>query len=763
MPAQSISVDDTKNAVDLVNILTNNGSCTTVSGQQVEGNNAVPTKNSYGYFSNTNPNFPFKEGVVLSTWGSKYSEGPFLREPTNGPNSGSSAWKGDTDLEQALGITNTTNATTLEFDFIPMTSTINFNYLFASNEYLDNFPCDYSDGFAFLIKEVGAATYQNLALIPGTTTPVSSQNIHPLIPVFNSQTGPKPGCDAINEAYFGSLNTSPTNTSAINYAGQTILMTAQTNLTVGKSYHIKLVIADQNGELYDSAIFLEAGSFSSQIDLGSDRLLSDGNAVCFGQDYVIDTQLPSTYTYKWYKDNVLLVGEINPSYTVKDSGLYRVEVTLATSTCTAINEVKIEYTPEIVLNNTSLIQCDDNGDEIAFFNLTKADSVIKNNNPNLSPVEYYESLADAKTQSNPIINTTSYQNKSANQVLTARVSDSYGCSNYAELTLEISNQTIPPQSPAIKCDEDGTQDGFYQFDLNSDITPQLLNGLPNGLIVEYYENATDAYSQKNSIPNLFNNTIPYQQIIYARIINGSDCYNVTPITLTVITFNPTDFQEETIGLCNNSNINIGVSPQFSTYLWNTGDTSNNITITTSGDYSIEVTNTDGCVATKNFHIISSGPATITGAEINDFSGNENSVIIEYTGSGDYEFSLDEINFQDNPNFKNIAAGTYTAYARDKNGCGLSNAFQFTVLDYPRFFTPNGDGYNDIWYIKNINLLPPATISIFNRYGKLLKQFSSTNLGWDGTIDGHLVPSDDYWFNLAFNDGKFIRGHFTLKR
>ena len=100
-----------------------------------------------------------------------------------------------------------------------------------------------------------------------------------------------------------------------------------------------ITIADQNGELYDSAIFLEAGSFSSQIDLGSDRLLSDGNAVCFGQDYVIDTQLPSTYTYKWYKDNVLLVGEINPSYTVKDSGLYRVEVTLATSTCTAINRI----------------------------------------------------------------------------------------------------------------------------------------------------------------------------------------------------------------------------------------------------------------------------------------------------------------------------------------------------------------------------------------------------------------------------------------
>jgi gliding motility-associated-like protein len=763
MPAQSISVDDSKNAVDLVNILTNNSSCATISSQNISGNNAIPAENSYGYFNNINGNFPFKDGIVLSTWGSKYSEGPFIREPINGPNSGNSNWKGDSDLEQALGITNTTNATILEFDFVPLTNIISFNYLFASNEYLDNYPCNYSDGFAFLIKETGTSTYENLAVLPGTTTPVSSQNVHPLIPTFNSSTGPKPGCPAKNETYFGSLNTGTTNSSAINYAGQTVVMNAQTNVTIGKTYHIKLVVADHNGELYDSAIFLEAGSFSAKVDLGTNRLLATNNAVCFGQDFIIDTKLPSTYTFNWYKDNVLLTGENGSTYTAKNTGSYKVEVIMSPSNCIATNEIKVEYTPEIILNNSTLIQCDDNGDGITNFDLTKVDSDIKNNNTSLSAVEYYESLTDAQNSSNKIQNSTNYSNKSQNQILIAKVSDTYGCANYAELTLQISNQTIPTQNPVIKCDDDNLQDGYREFNLNNEVSPQLLNGLPNGLSVEYYLNTADAYSQKNAIPNLLTNTIQNQQVIYARIVNGTDCYNITPITLKVNIFSPINFQDEYIPLCSNSSINIGVNSGFLTYLWNTGETLNTINITSPGDYSITVTNANGCNAIKNFHITNSEIATITGVKMNDFSGNENSVIIEYTGAGDYEFSIDGNYYQDNPEFKNLSAGIYSAYARDKNGCGLSIPFKVTILDYPRYFTPNGDGYNDIWYIKNLNQLPASVINIFDRYGKLLKQFSSTSLGWDGSVNGYSLPSDDYWFNLNFKDGKIIKGHFSLKR
>ena len=762
--AQSIRIDDSKNAVDLVQIVTNNSSCVSVTGESVNGDNFSLGQNSFGYFNNQGGSFPFKEGIILSTWSSIYSPGPFIREPANGPKSGNSSWTGDADLEQALGITNTSNATALEFNFTAITNTISFNYLFASNEYQDNFPCNYSDGFAFLIKEVGTTAYQNLAVLPGTNTTVSSQNVHPTIETFNSTTGPKPGCPAVNETYFGSLNTSPTNTSPINYSGQTIVMNAQTTVVPGKTYHVKLVIADQGGYYYDSAIFIEAGSFTSKIELGSDRV-APNSAICFGENFSIDTKLPSSYIYKWFKDGstIPIPGETNPTYQASVTGDYRVEVEIGNSSCNASGEIKLEFTPEIVLNNSTLIQCDDNGDGVSIFDLTKKDTEIKNNDSSLGPIVYYERLSDAKVSVNPIQNPTNYNNKSANQIVYASVSNTTGCSNYAELQLQISNNMIAAQNPVTTCDGDMNQDGLYRFDLNSQVSPQILQGLPLGLTVEYYLSPTDAVLQSNPLPNIFNNTVPNQQTIYARVLNGTDCYDTTPITLKITPFDGANFQDETASLCNGNEVNISFATGYASYLWNTGATTSAITVSASGDYSVKVTNDNGCEATKTFHITPSGIATITAAEVNGFSGNQNSVLIEYTGVGNYEFSIDASYFQDDAKFEGLSPGTYSAYARDKNGCGLSAPFLFYVLDYPRFFTPNADGYNDTWNIKNLGMLPKSTVTLYDRYGKLLKQLDSSDIGWNGSFNGSDLPSDDYWFSLLLDDGKIIKGHFTLKR
>ena len=167
--------------------------------------------------------------------------------------------------------------------------------------------------------------------------------------------------------------------------------------------------------------------------------------------------------------------------------------------------------------------------------------------------------------------------------------------------------------------------------------------------------------------------------------------------------------------------------------------------------------------TKKYTAIVSEIAIISRIVVTDFAGNENSIAVEYTGNGAYEFSLDGIFFQESPKFNNIAAGEYVIYVRDKNGCGLSLPFTTYVLDYPRFFTPNGDGYNDLWKIKNINNLAQTTLFIYNRFGKLLKQLNTSDFGWNGTFDGNALPADDYWFNLMFEDGKIIKGHFSLKR
>lgn len=760
--AQVISIDDTRTPKQLIeNVLVNN-SCASASNSSGSGDTFRPGRQSFAYFNSNGSTFPFSEGVVLVTSTAQTAVGPFISDANEGA-SDNFDWGGDNDLNETLGITSL-NTTVLEFDFIAYTSSLSFNYIFASNEYQYNYPCQYSDGFAFLIKEVGTADpYKNLAVIPNTNTPVSSLNIHPKI-----EPGTRPGgityqgCAASNESYFNVLNT---NTSPVNYAGQTTVMTAQSTVTAGKKYHVKLVIGDADYKYQNSAIFLESGSFASKIILGEDRTIATNNPACFGEKILLDSKLSAVeYTFKWYrKDNPVIILGTNSTFEVTEAGNYKVEATVIGTTCVLSGEIKFDYAPEILSTNTTLLQCDDNTDGISIFDLSKVNNIVKNNVSAITNEGYYETLADAQGKTNKIATPSQYINKANNQIVYTRLENKYGCFKIAEVKLQISNTTVANQNPIQTCDEDGIQDGFYQFDLNAQATPQIISGLPSGMVVNYFLNTNDALVDTNTLPNLFKNTTAFTQIIYAKAANGSDCYDIVPITLIVNTFDPPNFEDETQFLCSGDETTLTVATGFSSYLWNTGSNSNSIQVNAIDDYKVTVTNNNGCEKTKKYIILPSGPATINGAVIKDFSANENSVLLEYKGFGNYEFSLDGIYFQDEPLFNGVNPGIYNAIARDKNGCGLSNSYQVIILDYPRFFTPNGDSYNDLWYIKNIDQLPDYTISIFDRYGKLLKQMNQNSSGWTGIFNSQPLPSDDYWFNLIFSNGRIIKGHFSLKR
>ncbi|CAN0600197.1 unnamed protein product [Laminaria digitata] len=139
------------------------------------------------------------------------------------------------------------------------------------------------------------------------------------------------------------------------------------------------------------------------------------------------------------------------------------------------------------------------------------------------------------------------------------------------------------------------------------------------------------------------------------------------------------------------------------------------------------------------------------------------VEVEVSGDGDYEYSIDGINYQNEPRFDNVESGFYTVLVRDKNGCGMSER-EISVIGFPKFFTPNGDGANDTWQIIGANKnFGDQIIHIFDRYGKLVKQISTSTIGWDGSMNGQLLPSSDYWFRITMNDGKEFKGHFSLKR
>jgi gliding motility-associated-like protein len=745
--AQYIQVDDTFTAQQLVENVLINSPCANVSNFTVSGGNFGNSQNSYGYFNSNSSGFPFLEGVVLSTGKAISTQGPnanILSENAPG-------WLGDYDLEQALNVSNTSNATILEFDFIPLTSKISFDYIFSSEEYQGSAPCTYSDGFAFLLKIANSTSpYQNLALVPNTNTPVKVTTVHADIPG---------SCPAQNEAYFGSYNSvnSPTN-----FNGQTIIMTAKTTVIPGTKYHIKLVIADETNPLYDSAIFLGGGSFNVGTDLGEDQLIATQNPVCEGETYTLDAFEVGANTYKWYKNNIEIVGENNPTYTVTSAGIYSVDVALGSSACIASGEITIEYSPLPSLTNTTIVQCDDDNDGITLFNLSKADTIIKNNDSSLGVVTYYENLIDAQNQNLAQAISIPENYQSIAKTVYASVTNNFGCANVAMVVLQISNNSVSQQTDLETCDTDGVKDGFFEFDLSdgSEADTKVLVGLPSGLVVEYYPTYNDALLQNNLLSDNYTNTIQYQMDIYAKIINGSDCYGIIPLRLIVNSNLPNDFDDEEVTLCNGNTLTLSVANTFATYYWSNGDTDSSTDINSPGIYTLTVTDANTCEATKKFIATEATAPSITTVEIKDFQNNNNTVLINYTGIGNYQFSIDGIHFQDSPFFTNVQSGVYNVWV--KNFCGLDTK-KIYVLDCPNFFTPNNDGFNDVWTVQNLINFPSAEITIFDRYGILIKQINSTGLGWDGTFNGKSLPASDYWYRVKFEDGRNVQGHFTLKR
>ena len=655
--AQYITVDEGFTAQQLVENVLINSTCASVSNVTVAGGNFADGSKSWGFFNGNGSSFPFQNGIILATGKISNAPGPNTYLSDDGGNMG---WGGDQDLNQALNLSNTFNATVLEFDFIPLGNKISFEFIFSSEQYLSNpnsNQCNFTDGFAFLLKETGTSQpYQNLAVIPGTNIPVK----------VNTVRGPGTICPQANAQYFDAFNGTEHPT---NYNGQTKVLIAQSDVTPGVQYHIKLVIADEGNHRFDSAIFLGGGSFNFGINLGEDRLIASGNPVCENETVVLNATSIGAQSYQWKLGGVALVDETNatltlspPFNTALQEGIYSVDIVFG-PTCTTSAAIEIEFAPELLINQ-SLFQ---------------------------------------------------------------------------------------------ECDTLGEQDGFTAFNLSS-IAAEIFQNLPNNYQIQFFDSTTSTTPLN---PN-FINTIANQQTIYAKIVNVQGCYPVFPIQLEVNSFSQ-DISDVTLGFCNGNTIQLNAGNGFVSYNWSTNENSQTISVNSPGVYTVILENNFNCTVTRTFIVVGSAIATIENIEITDFSSS-NSALIEVNGIGSYEYSLDGINYQDNNLFINLEPDQYTVYVNDKNGCGLVIE-TFYILNYPKFFTPNGDGYNDIWQIKNLDKrgFENAKITIFDRYGNLIKQINNQNDFWDGTLRGNNLPSQDYWFVLALPNGKTVRGHFSLIR
>lgn len=313
------------------------------------------TSRSWGYFRRTSTNFPFEEGVILSSGFGTSAQGP-NNDPGVSDDSVTGIWAGDADLKAILDdfngdVEDTNNATVFEFRFTPATDMVTFDFIFASEEYEDQFECDstFRDGFAFLIRGPGipddsgtAFGGTNIALVPGlTNVPVSTGTIH-LPGITGGGTdcaGQVDGVDFRSDLYIS--NSGANNTDVVQFDGYTDVLTAQSTVQAGQEYTMKLVISDRGDTAFDSAVFLRASSLNlGGADLGVDIDVCDVSATI--------TEIGGPYsgaeTYEWFFPDLStpIPGETSNSITVNQSGTYHVIVTDGTCQYTDSIEVNLQ-------------------------------------------------------------------------------------------------------------------------------------------------------------------------------------------------------------------------------------------------------------------------------------------------------------------------------------------------------------------------------------------------------------------------------------
>lgn len=735
---QYISVDTSKTAEELIKdvfIGAQNASCISVSNISAKGwqdYGSYPL--SYGYFEKGSLPFDIDKGVILSTGAANAVPGPnnFVLSD------GNASWPVDPDLEREFG-PNYLNATSMEFDFIPSNTTeISFDYIFLSEEYNAG-NCRYSDAFAFLIKKATDpdTEYRNIALVPGTNSPVSSLSIK------GGQSCPQ------NAGYFGGFNYLPDlspQLSATNFNGQTKVLTAKSTVIPGEKYHIKLVIGDHINGLYDSAVFLKAGSFVGKKDLGADLLFTTGNPLCEGSGTkTIDATTAGATAYQWYKDGVMLSGETHPTLTIQSipaaAGVYEVEINLGG--CHLKGTLKIEIQEKPIIIAAPLTFCDENIDGSVPINFDQIEQQIISNYNNTYRTTFYLNQNDAQNGTGtPLANGWLL---TQNTTVYARIGNIFGCNiGLATVPLNIGTKIPLKKNSFTKALCDDERDGEISFNL-SDYSGEFTND--PAVQITFFSSVADAQNNLNPIAPLQTSTTASKTYGVRFEKNGVLCPNVASIIIIKKTPNESSVLINQ-KICANATTTLNAGTGFDYYQWSNGtagSTASSISNVGIGEYWVDLTS-NGCTYRQNVSITAAELPIITSVEV---SGN-NVTVTATGGEPPYFYSLDGIIFQPSNTLTNVPRGKHFVYVKDSKGCGIV-AQEFVIMNLINVITPNGDGLNDVLDYSDLKLKNSVTMEIFDRYANPVFIAHNGQFIWDGKSNGKTVPTGTYWYILNWTE------------
>lgn len=215
--------------------------------------------------------------------------------------------------------------------------------------------------------------------------------------------------------------------------------------------------------------------------------------------------------------------------------------------------------------------------------------------------------------------------------------------------------------------------------------------------------------------------------------------------------------------CRGLSVNLDAGSGFKSYVWTKEGTPTPISnaqilnVSEVGKYTVEVTNSSDCKNTSSTLVNQSILANILKVEI---TNNDAKVLL--SANGDFVYSLDNSNWQNNPEFPNLNNGSYTVYVKTKLGC-IIGEMNFTIFDIPNTFTPNSDGINDTWKITGMENYPNSEITILDRFGTaVLKRIINGTFEWNGQFNGRILPTGTYWYVLKVSDGRILQGYVLIK-
>ncbi len=611
---------------------------------------------SWGFFNKGTTNFPFAKGIVLTTGqarkaGNSYIA-PFLQDvlPT----------QGDVDLAAALSVPNNVlkDASYIEFDFIPTATEVTFRYLFATEEYDSDFPCNIGDGFALLLKKAGDPTYTNLAVLPGGAGPVSVRNIRPATEFDGSNLV----CGALNASYFAGYNYPNIET---NFNGRTIPLTAKATVVPGQTYHFKMVLADYQDSLYDSGVFLEAGSFDIGVQIlgpGGVQLPASIN-VCDNtpQTFTASTQVPNA-TYVWYLNNGVIPGATSASYTAIQPGVYKVEVTLPGNSCPGSATVTIVGGTSPTVQNATLTSCYAAGN--AIFNLTSAQANISTTpGANFS---YYVNQADANAgNANTIAAPTTFSS-AGNQTIYVLVKNGF-CSKVAQLQLVKAPQIIATIATptALTCTN-------TQVTLNASASV-----FPAGSTFAWITTGGNIISGANTLNPIVNTAGTYTLTITNTYQPGSVvCTGTANVTVLGDSTPPTTtLTASKILICAGETVTLTAAGG-ATYTWTgltgTGNTQT-VTPATTTTYTVTANGANGCTSTT--------PATIT-IEVSQPITVQNATLLKCYQQGNITYDLTSAQ----PQMTTVGTATFAYYVLQAD----ANAGNGNTIAAPATFQSAGN-------------------------------------------------------------------------